>query len=219
MSRRGWIALAACVAVIGLGAALHPAEARGSFDYLFDMHSVSNDHEMFLNLTVSNAGLSRPEIEPMLPRLPSVEADLPVVLFLAHQSGRPVEGIVDLRSRGMSWSMICRRVSVPPAVLFAGIDRDPGPPYGAAWGSWRRRPRAVVLSDADSAGLVQIQVGHRVVGTSPYELARGCGQGRPVPIYVAEHRGRPYGDEHGHGKHKEKWKEEHGKHKHGHHGD
>ena len=64
------------------------------------------------------------------------------------------------------------------------IDRDPGPPYGAAWGNWRRRPRAVVLSDSDISGLVQIQVGHRVIGSSPYDLAYGCGHGRPVPDFV-----------------------------------
>ena len=177
---------------LALCAAPIPAHAGASFDFLFSMDRVSNDRQMFLNVAVSNYGYDRVALEPVLPRLQYVDVDLPVVLFLAHECGRPPGYIVDLRARGMSWSIIFDRVGVRPDVLFYGIDRDPGPPYGHAYGYWRRNPRGVRLSDNDIVGLVNVQVGARTARMAPYEVCRARGRGTPVEVFVAEKRGRPY---------------------------
>ncbi len=177
---------------LALCAAPIPAHAGASFDFLFSMGRVSNDRQIFLNVAVSNYGYDRVELEPVLPRLQYVDADLPVVLFLAHECGRPPGYIVDLRARGLAWSVIFTRVGVRPDVLFYGIDRDPGPPYGHAYGYWRKDPRGVRLSDNDIAGLVQVQIGARAARLAPYEIARGRGRGERVEYMVAEKRGRPY---------------------------
>ena len=194
------LALALCAAPV-------PARAGGSFDFLFSMDRVSDDRQFFLNVAVSNYGYDRVVLEPVLPRLRYVEADLPVVLILAHECGRPPGYIVDLRYRGLSWSVIFTRVGVPYDVLFVGIDRDPGPPYGNAWGHWRRSPRGVRLSDNDISGLVQVQIGARAARMAPLEMARARGRGTPVAVVVAEKKGRPYhaargqkGKHHGGGK-------------------
>jgi len=175
----------------------NPARARTSFDFLFSMDNVSNDNQFFLNVAVDNYGYSRRDLEPVLPRLRYVEADLPVVLFLAHECGRPPAYIVDMRSRGMSWGVIFDRVGVRYDVLFRGIDRDPGPPYGNAWGHWKRNRRGYRMNDSDIVGLVQLQVGARACRVRPYEMARYRGQGRSVAYVVADKHGRPYR----HGKH------------------
>ena len=148
---------------------------------------------MFLNLAVSNSGYGRAALEPVLPRIQNFDEDLPVVLFVAQQCGRPPEYIVDLRSRGLSWSVILTKVHVSPDALFVGIDRDPGPPYGRAWGSWRRHRSATYLSDDDIRQLVQVQIGSRCARTSAYELAHAHSRGRSIPTYVAERHGRNYG--------------------------
>ena len=184
--------IAAIALALALCAAPVPARAGTSFDFLFSMDRVSDDKQFFLNVAVSNYGYDRVVLEPVLPRLRYVEADLPVVLFLAHECGRPPGYIVDLRARGSSWSVIFTRVGVPYDVLFAGIDRDPGPPYGNAWGHWRKQPRGPRLSDGDIAGLVQVQIGARAARMAPYELARARGQGRSIAVVVAEKKGRPY---------------------------
>src|SRR5438093_13730738 len=101
-----FVALVLCAAPV-------PARAGASFDFLFSMDRVSNDNQYFLNVAVSNYGYDRVALEPVLPRLTYVEADLPVVMFLAHECGRPPATIVDLRARGMSWSMVFSRVGVP----------------------------------------------------------------------------------------------------------
>ena len=182
---------------LALCAAPIPAHAGASFDFLFSMDHVSNDRQMFLNVAVSNYGYDRAVLEPVLPRMQYVDADLPVVLFLAHECGRPPGYIVDLRARGLSWSVVFSNVGVRPDVLFYGIDRDPGPPYGRAWGYWRKNPRGVRLSDNDISGLVQVQIGARTARMAPYEVARGRGRGTPVEVMVAEKRGRPYHGDHG----------------------
>jgi hypothetical protein len=164
--------------------------AAAGFDFLFSASHVSNDNQMFLNLTVSNYGYPRTVVEPLLPRITYVEADLPVILFLARQSGRPPAFFVDLRAGGASWAVVFGKVGIPVDVLFVGIDRDPGPPYGNAWGSWKKNGRRATLSDADVQGLCRVQVGGRVSGIATYELARGGGDN--VAVRVADKKGRPH---------------------------
>src|SRR5215475_12834931 len=53
-----------------------PAAAGPSFEFLFNPNRVSNDHQLFLNLAVSNSGYDRAVLEPVLPRIQNVEADL-----------------------------------------------------------------------------------------------------------------------------------------------
>jgi len=181
---------AALALVVAFGAS--SARAGTSFEFLFHTDRVSDDRQLFLNLAVSNYGYDQVVLEPVLPRIRYVEVDLPVVLFLAHESGRSVDSIVDLRASGLSWSVVFTRCGVAPEILFQGIDADPGPPYGNAWGYWKKNPRAVRLSDSDIAGLVQVQIGSRVAGVRAYDLARARGNGRPIFTVVAEKKGRPY---------------------------
>jgi hypothetical protein len=169
-----------------------PAEADTSVEFLFSSSSVTNDNQFFLHLAVGNYGYPRTVIEPVLPRLHHVEEDLPVVLFLAKASKRPVDFIVGLRSESLSWSVIFTRVGVPYDVLFVGIDRDPGPPYGNAWGYWKKNPKKLKLSDDDIVGLVNVQIGHRVTGLAALDIAQAQGRGASVAVVVADKKGRPH---------------------------
>ncbi len=184
--------IAGIILSVALCAVPVPARAGASFDFLFSMDRVSNDKQFFLNVAVSNYGYDRAVLEPVLPRVQYVEVDLPVILFLAHASGRPPGAIVDLRAQGLSWSVIFTRVGVPYDVLFEGMISDPGPPYGNAWGYWRKNPRDLRLSDNDVTELVQLQIGAQAAGVAPLQLARARGQGRPIAVLVAEKKGRPY---------------------------
>jgi hypothetical protein len=181
-------------AALSLALALGPAPATAgtSFEFLFSVSHVSDDNQYFLNLAVGEFGYGRAILEPVLPRLRAVEVELPVVLFLARHSGRPIGFIVDLRARGLTWAVIFNQLNVPFDVLFAGIDRDPGPPYGNAWGYWKKNPRAARFSDGDIAGLVSVQIGARFAGLSPLEIARARGKGKKVAVLVAEKKGRPF---------------------------
>jgi hypothetical protein len=176
---------------IVLVASSRPA-AAGSFDFLFSLDHVHDDTQYFLNLAVSHSGAPRQVLEPLLPRVRYLEPDLPVLLYLQHASGWSLPQLVDLRARGASWSVIFTHVGVPQAVLFDGIPDDPGPPYGNAWGYWRKNPRGARLRDSDVCDLVRIQMASGWEGARPFDLARGYAHGVTAPNYVAEKHGRPY---------------------------
>lgn len=183
---------ASLLALALLGCGADPAGAATGWDFLFDMTRVTNDSQYFLHLAVGDAALPRPVVEPVLPRLRSVESDLPVALFLAKQSGRPLDFIVSLRSQGVSWSLIFGKCGVPIDVLYAGIDRDPGPPYGKAWGYWKKHGRSAWIPDPDVVGLVQVQFGQRFCAVPAYTLAEERGRGMSVFTVVADKKGRPW---------------------------
>ena len=204
----------AVAAVLTLLLPATPAQAGTSYDFLFNMSHVSNDNQYFLNLMVDHYGYDRAALDPVLPRVRSIDNDLPVVMFLAHETDRPVDFIVDLRARGLSWSVVFTRLNVSPSVLFEGIDKDPGPPYGKAWGYWKKHPKGYQYTDNDIAGLVKVQAGTRYARASAWDLAHERGRGRTVAVVVGDKKGRPWktqgekearngnaqGDEHGHGK-------------------
>ncbi len=177
---------------LAMAGSIAPAMAATHWEFLFSASHASDDDQHFLNLTVKNYAYDRHVLEPLLPRLRYVEIDLPVVLFLAHTSGRSVETIVTLRAKGLSWSIIFGKVRVPVDVLFVGIHRNPGPPHGKAWGHWKKRGRAVPLTDHDIRGFVWLQVGNTLTGISAFELAQAHGKGRSVSTVVVEKKGRPH---------------------------
>lgn len=180
------------IATLAVGTTLASAPAVAGFEFLFESAKVSGDQQLFLHLAVGDSGIPRQVIEPVLPRFRSVNDDLPVALFLARTSGRPLAKIVAFRSDGMSWSAIFLNVGVPVETLFVGLDRDPGPPYGKAWGYWKKHGRGARFSDREIVSLVGLQVGHRITGRPTYEIARSGAAGRSLEVYVADTHGRPW---------------------------
>lgn len=172
-------------------AAASPADA-GIFDHVFVSASVTSDRQLFVHLAFKDSGADRAVVEPLLPRLHNVDVDLPVILFLAGRSGRPVDGVIALRVKGLGWDSVLRELGLSYDVLFVGLDSDPGPPYGKAWGYWKKNPRGVRLADGDFFALVELQLGGRLSGVGSFELARARAAGTPVVVFVADKHGRPH---------------------------
>ena len=191
MFKHSCLPLRAGLAVLLLAGAA-PVKAFTQYDYLFDPGAVRNDNQMFLNLTVTDSGVARVTLEPLLPRIRSVDSDLPVMLFLSRQTGRPVDSIVDLRSRGYTWARIFNDLGLRYDPLFADFSGDPGPRYRTVWTTWRTRPTALRLSDYQVRDLVQVQYGHRLASVPVVEVIRARDRGRTPVVFVAERRGRTY---------------------------
>jgi hypothetical protein len=101
--------------------------------------------------------------------------DLAVVLFIRQHSERSLDELYALRQqRGLTWWEIAVRYGVPTDVWFVPVQRDPGPPYGKAYGHWKKhkhdRATPVVFSDADLRNLVAVRMMHEYYGV-PVELA------------------------------------------------
>ncbi len=165
-----------------------PARAQNVYAFLYDPARVTNDDQLFLNLAVRDAGLTRAALDPVLPRVRSLDSDLPVILFIARQTGRPVDAIVDLRARGASWAQVFSQLGIRYDTLFAGIDRDPGPYYRSSWSYWTAHRDRPQFTDVQVRELARLQLAQRIAGVPVFEVARV----RTPVVFVAERRGRPW---------------------------
>ncbi|HEV8334855.1 MAG TPA: hypothetical protein VGR67_00355 [Candidatus Polarisedimenticolia bacterium] len=185
--------LGAVLLILTAAPAVHAAV---SFDVSMGMN-VNEDTRIFLN--VSNE-VWRPAMPvTVIERMRYPEDDFPVIAFLAFHTHRDPGAILSLRNEGYPWNEVFFRLNVSPSVLFVGMDRDPGPPYGNAWGYWKKnsRPgtyRRVRFADRDVVGLVKVQTAARHFGASPFAVIDAQRQGKRVEAYTAN-----------------RWREKHGR--------
>jgi len=113
------------------------------------------------------------------------------------------------------------------------MDRDPGPPYGHAWGYWKKHAHdgdaRTALSDAQIVDLAKLQIVSGYYHVSPYSVIAERQRGSTIERYAVAHgrpsgavgakQGHPAGHEKGHG-HDEGHGHDHGHgHDEGHHSD
>ncbi len=148
---------------------------------------VSDDARIFLNLTNQQFAPPNAVATRVVQRCPRPENDYPVILFLARAAKRSPDQVLDLWLTRLSWAEIMYELKVPPSVLFAGLDRDPGPPYGKAWGRYKqhRGKGKFVIADRDVAELVKLQIASRHDQVSPYRVIAERQKGVRVEQYAA----------------------------------
>lgn len=154
---------------------------------------LSDDARFFLNLSNRQYAPPQPVAIDVLKRCPRPTDDFPVVLFLAEAAHTTPAAILDLRLRGRSWGEIMISLRIPADVLFTGMDRDPGPPYGHAWGYWKKHRASKSpwrLDDPDIVGLVKLQTVSSYYRVSPYRVTVEVQRGRTVEAYAVAH-GQP----------------------------
>jgi hypothetical protein len=103
-----------------------------------------------------------PEREVIVIRERNIPDDeLPVVFFLSARAGVEPRVIVDLRLGGMSWYDISIRYKIYPDVYYVPLPVSPGPPYGKAYGYYKKKPKKewkkIRLSDSDIVNLVNLR--------------------------------------------------------------
>lgn len=104
-----------------------------------------------------------PEREVIVVRERGVhDEELPVVFFLAKRAHVAPGAIVDLRLRGMSWMDITLHFGLSPEIYYVPVKVvRHGPPYGTAYGYYRKYPKhkwkTVVLRDRDIVDQVNLR--------------------------------------------------------------
>ncbi|MCX6835062.1 MAG: hypothetical protein NTW07_08015 [candidate division Zixibacteria bacterium] len=131
-----------------------------------------------------------PEREVIVVRDRNVpDEELPVVFFLARHASVEPAMIVRLRLGGMSWMDIALHFSLSPSIFYIDFDRDPGPPYGKAWGHYRKHDKAhwgeIRLPDADIVNIVNLKFVSEKYGYSPAEVVKMRARG---DRFVAIHK-------------------------------
>lgn len=128
--------------------------------------------------------------------------DAATVLFLAQRAQVSPDLIVDWRLGGASWMAITLRLGLQPDIYYVAVPATTrvGPPYGKAYGYWRKRERErVVLTDADVVNLVHLRIVSEYYGYPAETVMKWREDGQSFQdIVVREH-----------GKHKGKGRGEH----------
>lgn len=108
--------------------------------------------------------------------------ELPVVFFIAQRARVAPAIIVRLRSGGMSWYDISLRYGIGPDVYYVPVNVERlGPPYGKAYGHYRKYPRHkwkhIRLADDDIVNMVNLKFISDYEHVSPDEVIRHRGKG------------------------------------------
>lgn len=183
-----------------LGALLAAQAATAGVDIDFGAAvPVGDDGALFLSVSSRYYGRDRAQVEDWSRRMYPDPDDLAVALFLARHCDRDPSFAFSLRREGLGWFEISNRCGVPVDVFFVPVERDPGPPYGKAYGHWKKhrkdRRHAMVLGDDDIRRLVSARMLHEYYGV-PIETAMAWrAGGRDVRAVVADR----YRERHGGG--------------------
>lgn len=138
------------------GLALVPASAGTDIDFGATM-SMGDKTNVFVAISGRYFDTDRTVVERW--RAPFGHPDdLAVGLFVSRHSGRSLDTIHEMRRSGLSWWDISLRLGISVDAWFVEARHDPGPPYGKAYGYWRKhradRAARIVLSDDDVRNLV-----------------------------------------------------------------
>jgi hypothetical protein len=91
------------------------------------------------------------------------DEEKPVVFLLAQRAHVSPSAIVDLRLAGRSWLDISLHFGFGPEIFYVPVRETVviGPPYGKAYGYYKKKPkkqwRTIALSDADVVNLVNLK--------------------------------------------------------------
>lgn len=160
---------------------------------------VDDETELFFAISARYFGEDRSTVERYSARYRDPD-DLAVALFIGARAERSPEEIYDLYRRGLSWWEIAVEVELQPHVWFVEVSRDPEPPYGRAYGYWRRHQedptQVVVLNDAEIQHLVAARMIHEYYGIPAIEAMewRASGQNLRYLLWTEyRRRHRPSG--------------------------
>ncbi len=110
------------------------------------------------------------------------DEELPIVFFLAGRARVQPVAIISLRSKGWSWHDITLHFGLTPEIFYVPIIvRKGGPPYGPAYGHYKKYPREswakVKLSDREIVNQVNLNFISKHYGYDPAEIMREREQG------------------------------------------
>lgn len=157
---------------------------------------LGDDVDVYLGISSHYFGHDRATLDRHAARYKQPE-DLAVALFIGKRSGRSADIIFSLRSSGLSWFEVSARVGLPVDIWFVEVGRDPGPPYGKAYGHWKKHRRdkgyKFVLSDAEARNLVSVRVIHEYYGVSVATAMEWTASGRGLTSNLTAEYHRRHG--------------------------
>ncbi len=187
-----------CASVVAIAASLLATASRAGFDVSFGVNVPGSD-EARLFFSISSRYFDRDArvVDDWGHRFPNPD-DLAVFLHVCSRTRLSPDVVFAYRRQGLAWYEVGLRAGLPVDVWYVPVVRDPGPPYGRAYGHWRkhqRNPRyAVRLSDRQVRDLVAVRMAHEYYGVAPetaMDWRRGGDDVRTIMTreYRSRHRG------------------------------
>ena len=158
---------------------------------------IGDDARFFLELTRARFAVPSPTAAAVVKRCPRPESDFPVVLLIAAAARTSPDKVLQVHARVAAWTDVFADLQVSAGVLFAGLDRDPGPPYGRAWGNYeehqgKAKKERFVLPDTQVVELAKLQIASAYYRVSPYTIVEARQRGVTVERYAVI-KSRPAG--------------------------
>lgn len=132
-----------CVAVGMLVMAPHATAAVGvNLDVLWNP-SPDDSRQVALHVTNMAYPMQREAVIEVFHRIPNQYDDYPVLAFICHHSHVDPVTVWEYKTKGHKWSNVMAHFGVSPGLLFVDLPRAPGPPYGNAYGYWRKNGKGI----------------------------------------------------------------------------
>lgn len=146
-------------------------------------------------------------------RIPDEE--IPVVLFLAKRGGVPFARVIEMRRSGLAWIDITLRLGLSPEIFYVPVTIVSGPPYGKAYGHFKKKHknewRTIRLSDDDVINFVNLKFISDYHGYAPERVIEMRSKGKNF-IAINDEVKKVKGNKEKHKKEekedKEEWKKE-----------
>jgi hypothetical protein len=156
--------------VVSAMALMAPA-LRAGVDINFGINApVGNDGNLFFSISSRYFDRQPQVVQDWGHQFPNPD-DLAVFLHICSQSRLAPQVVYSYRRQGMSWYDVGVRAGLPVSVWYVPVERDPGPPYGKAYGYWHKHERDphynVRLSDRQARDLVAVRMAHEYYGVTP----------------------------------------------------
>jgi hypothetical protein len=184
------------LAVCGLlVAVIATSPAWAGIDIAFDAAvQIDDDTDVYLAVSTRYFDRDRDEVYHWNRQYDDPD-DLAVALFISRHSGKDPDAIFALRKSGLTWWEVSVRLGVKPDVWFVAVKGDPGPPYGKAYGHWKKhrrgKPDEMRLTDVDLRNLVAVRLLHEYYGVTVEAAMEWRSSGRGLrEITAGEYRNR-----------------------------
>ncbi|HKY33872.1 MAG TPA: hypothetical protein VJV23_15175 [Candidatus Polarisedimenticolia bacterium] len=192
------LALAAACAVLAL---LSWSDAAASVRFDVDVlwtPDPDDDVQVFLHASNMAYPMPRERVRPIFHQMHDPYEDYPVLAFIAHHGHVDLRTVWSYRRRGYAWFDVMVHFGVRPDRLFVRLPHDPGPPYGRAYGHWRRhrnRMDARFVRDDDVRHWVHLRAVSAYTGVAPARVWEMSRDGRRFERVA----GNKYREKHGRG--------------------
>ena len=128
----------------------------------------SDDTQVYMHASNIAYPIRRQRVEAVYYDIPRPELDYPVLAFIAYESRVDIRTVWAYRAQGHEWFDCMAHFRLQPDVLFASVPASPGPPYGKAYGYWKKRGNRITprqVNDDDVRYWVGLRSVSKFTGT------------------------------------------------------